>query len=43
MNLPSGGSIRGVPGFKTNYMAYINNFYTDGPILDLKVSLDRAN
>ena len=28
---------------KTNYMAYINNFQTERPILDFRVSLDRTN
>ena len=26
-----------------NYVAYINNFQTEKPILDIKVSLDRAH
>ena len=31
------------PTLKTNYIAYINDFETNRPILDLKVSLDRAS
>ena len=40
--LPSRGSDDGTSGPKTNYTLNFKNFLTIIPILDLKVSLDRA-
>ena len=39
---PQGDPLRASRGLKTNYMTYVDNFYTKWLILDLKVSLDRT-
>ena len=39
---PQGYPLGAFRGSKTNYMAYVDNFWTKGSISDLNVSLDSA-